>query len=503
MQTLDLIIIFGYLIGVTLFGLWFAPKQETTEDYFVGSRSVPWWAIAASIVATETSTITFISVPGIAFARNGNFEFLQIVFGYLCGRVVISLLFIPMYFRGELQTVYQLLGTRFGNRVKMLASALFVVMRNIADGIRLLLTAIVLSAVYVAFQPAADANLVTVGSIILLGIVMIIFTYYGGMEAVIWVEVVQLAIYIIGAIAAAIVILNQIDGGMPQVLAIGQQFNKFSVFDFTLDFTKTYTFWAGLIGGCFLTMSTHGTDQYLVQRYLCTDKPASASLALLSSGAVVLGQFIGFLFIGVLLFAFYAPYNAAEYVNAGAANSGVPATFPFAGGDKVFPDFITKHMPTGLSGLVIAAIFAAALSSSLNSIAATFVNDLYKPFARDKSDRHLLKISGWLTLLIGIVQIVVALVVMRQNRSALDQALSIASLFNGPVLGVFLVGVFIKRANETAALIAMATSIALMIYIKFYTPLAWTWYVLIGSLTTLLIAWLASLFIQNTNISES
>ena len=503
MQTLDLIIIFGYLIGVTLFGVWFSSKQETTEDYFVGDRNVPWWAIAASIVATETSTITFISVPGIAFAKNGNFQFLQLVFGYMLGRIVISLLFIPMYFRGELQTVYQLLGDRFGNKVKMLASALFVVMRNIADGIRLLLTAIVLSAVYVAFQPNANADYVVVGSIVLLGAVMIIFTFYGGMEAVIWVEVVQLAIYIGGAIAAAIVLLNQIDGGMPQVLEIGQQFDKFDLFDFTLDFTKTYTFWAGLVGGCFLTMSTHGTDQYLVQRYLCTDRASRASLALLSSGAVVLGQFIGFLFIGVLLFAFYAPFNAAEYTNAGVLNSGVPATFPFAGGDKVFPDFITKFMPTGLSGLVVAAIFAAALSSSLNSIAATFVNDLYKPFARDKSDRHLLKISGWLTLIIGIVQIAVALIVMKQNRSALDQALSIASLFNGPVLGVFLVGTFIKRANETAALTGMAASILLMLYIKFGTNIAWTWYVLIGSLTTLLVAWLASLFIQNTLISDN
>ena len=244
-------------------------------------------------------------------------------------------------------------------------------------------------------------------------------------------------------------------------------------------------------------MSTHGTDQYLVQRYLCTDKPSRASLALLSSGAVVLGQFIGFLFIGVLLFAFYAPYNAAEYANAGVLNSGIAATFPFAGGDQVFPDFITKHMPSGLSGLVIAAIFAAALSSSLNSIAATFVNDLYKPFAKDKSDRHLLKISGWLTLLIGIVQIVVALVVMRQNRSALDNALSIASLFNGPVLGVFLVGAFVKKADERAALGGMAASIALMLYIKFFTPLAWTWYVLLGSLTTLLVALLITLFARS------
>ncbi len=503
MQTLDLIIIFGYLIGVTLFGVWFAPKQETTEDYFVGDRSVPWWAIAASIVATETSTITFISVPGIAFAKGGNFQFLQLVFGYMLGRIVISLLFIPMYFRGELQTVYQLLGERFGTKVKMLASALFVVMRNIADGIRLLLTAIVLSAVYVAFQPDADVNLVIVSSVILLGVVMIIFTYYGGMEAVIWVEVVQLGIYIGGAIAAAVVILNQVDGGMPRVLELGQQFGKFNLFDFTLDFTKTYTFWAGLIGGCFLTMSTHGTDQYLVQRYLCTNKASRASLALLSSGAVVLGQFIGFLFIGVLLFAFYAPFNAAEYTNAGVANSGVAATFPFAGGDKVFPDFITKYMPSGLSGLVIAAIFAAALSSSLNSIAATFVNDLYKPFARSKDDKHLLKISGRLTLMFGVVQILVALVVMKQNRSALDQALSIASLFNGPVLGVFLVGVFFKRVTQTPALVGMAASILLMIYIKFFTPLAWTWYVLVGSLTTILVAWLASLIFPDERLQEN
>ena len=500
MQTLDLVIIFGYLIGITVFGILFSGKQETTEDYFVGDRSVPWWAIAMSIVATETSTITFISVPGIAFARNGNFQFLQLVFGYMLGRVVISLIFIPLYFKGELQTVYQLLGERFGNKVKMLASSLFVVMRNVADGIRLLLTAIVLAAVYTAFVPSADATWVIIGSIILLGVVMIIFTFYGGMEAVIWIEVVQLVIYIGGAIAAAVVIANQIEGGFSGAIAIGQQFDKFDVFDFTWDLTKTYTFWAGLIGGCFLTMSTHGTDQYLVQRYLCTNKPSRASFALLSSGAVVLGQFIGFLFIGVLLFAFYAPYNLPEYSQAGVAGSGVPAQLPFSGGDKVFPDFITKSMPSGISGLVVAAIFAAALSSSLNSIAATFVNDLYKPFKADKDDKHFLKVSHILTLAFGVIQIAVALVVMRQERSALDQALSVASLFNGPVLGVFLIGTFLKRVTEMPALVGMLVSIALMLYIRFYTPIAFPWYVLIGSVTTFTVAYLASfLFSGNKN----
>src|ERR687892_270699 len=184
MQTLDLVIIFGYLVGITLFGIWFAGKQETTEDYFVGDRSVPWWAIAASIVATETSTITFISVPGVAFARGGNFQFLQLVVGYMLGRVVISLLFIPSYFRGELLTVYQLLERRFGGKIKMVAASLFVVMRNIADGIRLLLTAIVLAAVYTSFQPTANAETIVIGSIVLIGLAMIIFTYFGGMEAV-------------------------------------------------------------------------------------------------------------------------------------------------------------------------------------------------------------------------------------------------------------------------------------------------------------------------------
>jgi len=500
MQTLDLIIIFGYLIGITLFGIFYSGKQETTEDYFVGDRNVPWWAIAASIVATETSTITFISVPGIAFAKGGNFEFLQLVFGYMLGRVVISLLFIPMYFKGELFTVYQLLGDRFGTKVKMLASSLFVIMRNIADGIRLLLTAIVLAAVYVSFVPDANPNTIIIASIILLGLVMIIFTFFGGMEAVIWVEVVQLGIYICGAIAAGWVIVNQIDGGMTRVWELGSQYDKFKFLDFTLDFTKTYTFWGGLIGGCFLTMSTHGTDQYLVQRYLCTDKPSSASFALLTSGAVVLGQFIGFLFIGVLLFAYYQPFNLPEYAQIGTEGSKLAATFPFTGGDKVFPDFITKFMPPGLSGLVVAAIFAAALSSSLNSIAATAVNDLYRPFAKDKSDKHFLKIASFLTVVVGIIQIVVAIAVKDAAASALSQALAVAGLINGPILGVFLVGTFIKKANQTCALIAMITSISLMLFIYFGTKIAFPWYPVIGSLTTLTVAFLASLVFSDKEV---
>jgi len=499
MQTLDLVIIFGYLIGITAFGILFAGKQETTEEYFVGDRSVPWWAIAMSIVATETSTITFVSVPGVVFAKNGNFEFLQLVFGYLLGRVVISIVFIPLYFKGQLQTVYQLLGDRFGGRVKMLASGLFVIMRNVADGIRLLLTAIVLAAVYTAFQPDTDPTYVIVGSILILGIVMIVFTFYGGMEAVIWIEVVQLVIYIGGAVAAAVVLIQNIDGGISGAIDVGRQFQKFQLFDFSLDFAKTYTFWGGLLGGCFLTMSTHGTDQFLVQRYLCTDKPRAAITALMTSGAVVLGQFIGFLFIGVLLFAFYQPYNLDGF----AAGTGA---FPFSGPDKVFPSFITQKMPTGLSGLVVAAIFAAALSSSLNSIAATAVNDIYKPFAKDRSDRHLMRIAGILTVVVGIIQIAIAVGLKDANSSALNLALAVASLINGPILGVFLVGSFIKRAREIHALLGMGVSIVLMTYVLLASNkvvpgpvIAFPWYAMMGSLTTVLIAFVSTLMFKTND----
>lgn len=490
MKTIDLLIIFAYLIGIVLFGTWFGRKQKTTRAYFLGNRSVPWWAVAFSIVATETSTITFISVPGIAFARGGNFQFLQLVFGYLLGRIVISLLFIPSYFRGELLTVYQLLDRRFGGKIKMLAASLFVVMRNIADGIRLLLTAIVLAAVYAAFQPAANVETITILSIVLIGVAMIVFTYFGGMEAVIWVEVVQLGIYIAGAIAAGVILVMSIDGGFSTANSLATQFGKYSVFDFAFDYTKTFTFWSGLIGGCFLTMSTHGTDQYLVQRYLCTDRPRRAIVALLTSGGIVLVQFIGFLFIGVLLFAFYQPFTDPGYATAAST------AFPFTGGDRVFPDFITKHLPSGLSGLVVAAIFAAAMSSSLNAIAATAVNDLYRPFQRGRDDKHYLKVSHLLTLVWGVVQIGVALAVRNQPGSALSQALSVASLINGPILGVFLVGTLLRRVSQPPALMGMLVSIGSMLYVFFATSIAWTWYVFIGSAITFVVAWLASFVLQ-------
>lgn len=488
MTWIDLLIIGAYLGGICLLGVMFTRRQKTTRHYFTGDRSIPAWAVAASIVATETSTVTFISIPGIAFARGGNFTFLQLAMGYIVGRIVITFLFIPRYFRGELQTVYQLLQTRFGTPARMISASLFVVMRNIADGIRMLLTAIVLAAVYTAFVPSHDTpvgrEVATVVALLLLGVVMILFTFFGGIEAVVWVEVLQLAIYIAGALAALWVLTANVAGGFPAAIDLGEQFQKTVVFDFSLNLATTYTFWSGVIGGCFLTMSTHGTDQYMVQRYLCTDRPSRAGTALLASGLIVFVQFVLFLLIGVLLFAFYRPFEMAGYGTAGSA------AFPFASGDRVFPDFITKHLPTGLSGLVVAAIFAAALSSSLSAIAGTVVNDLYKPLLPAKDDRHYLKLGKGLILFFGVVQTFVAIAAIRSATSALGNVLTVAGLVNGPVLGLFLVGTLSRRVPQAAAIGGMVVSAVTMFCLWWFgsKAVAWTWYPLIGSMIVVVIA---------------
>ena len=467
MHSIDVVIIVAYLAAVLASGFFFARRQKSTERYFTAGHAVPWWAIAASIVATETSTITFISVPGIAWAQGGDFRFLQLVIGYCVARVFISAVFMPWYFRGELVTVYELLQTRFGAPVKALAAALFVTMRTIADGVRLLLTALVISAV---LQSAGIST-----TIIALGAVMILFTLMGGIEAVVWIEVVQLAIYIGGAIAVAVILIN--DVGLEHAIALGQAQQKFRLFDFSLDLTKTFNFWAGVIGGTFLTLSTHGTDQYLVQRYLCTDRPRSAAKALLVSGAVVFVQFAGFLFIGVLLFAFYG------------------ANAPVSAPDQVFPHFIANHLPPGLSGLVVAAILAAAMSSSLSAIAATVVSDLL-PRAKSMSASRLI------VVLAGLAQIAVGVALQHTQRSALGTALSVASLINGPILGVFFLGMT-KRGGTAAALIGMLAGLAAVLPVAFLTRVAWPWYAVVGSMTTFTVGMIASWILTKKSASSS
>jgi len=483
LHPLDLVIIVVYMLGTLGVGWWFSRKQRNIRDYFLSDNNAPWWALMGSIVATETSTVTFISVPAYAFAANasgvgGNLTFLQIVFGYLIGRVVIVLLFIPLYFKGELFTVYQVLDQRFGGRVKRTAASLFLVTRSIADGIRLFLTAIVLVALTGWTDPV---------SILIIGVITIVYTYLGGMAAVIWTDAIQLVVYLVGAIAAAFVLLGQIPGGWNEVVAVGGEFEKFKLFDFTFSLTRSYTFWAGVIGGAFLTTATHGTDQLMVQRYLSARSSGQATAALLTSGVVILLQFALFLLIGVMLFVFYQ--------QAGPLPPEVAAK-----ADRVFPHFIVTHLPNGLIGLVVAAIFAAAmstLSGSLNSLAATTVTDFYRPlFAREKSDRHYLGASRLFTALWGVVQIVVAMIAIAMKGRGVDAVLAVASFTNGPVLGLFLLSALTKRVGSKGALVGVLAGIACMTFVGLQLKISWQWYVLIGSTITFAVGTIASHFLK-------
>jgi SSS family transporter len=453
-----------------------------------------------SIVATETSTVTFISVPGYAYSTN--FTFLQLVMGYMIGRVVVSLLFIPAYFKGELLTVYQLLGDRFGGGVKRLASGLFLLTRSFADGFRLFATGLVLAAALRAMPrtddllrswfPSADPTYtILIVSVIVMGIATVIYTYHGGMTAVIWTDVIQLVVYLVGAAAAAIVLLRLIPGGWSEVQAVGGAAGKFRLFDFTPTLTKSYTFWSGVVGGAFLTTATHGTDQLMVQRYFCASGPAPARKALLWSGALVFAQFVLFLLIGAMLFIFYTQHSPGDI--AAFTQNGRLQT------DRIFPYFIVQHLPAGVVGLVLAAIFAAAmstLSSSLNSSAAAAVNDFYVPATDGRRDaRHYLNVSRGLTVFFGVVQIAVAIAAISISSRVVDEVLGIASFTNGVILGVFFLGTFTGRVGQRAAFVAIAGGAAIMLAVKLNTAVSWQWYVLIGSIATFVIGVAASLFL--------
>lgn len=501
MHAVDLAILALYLFGTVGLGAWFSRSQRDVRDYFVSGHRVPWWAITGSIVATETSTVTFISVPG--FAYGANFTFLQLVIGYLIGRVAVSVLFIPSYFRGELLTVYQLLGQRFGPSVKKFAAGLFLLTRSLADGFRLYATGLVLAALLLAMPGNGErlaamlgvanaSTAVLIVSMLTMGIATIVYTFLGGMAAVIWTDVIQLVVYIVGAIVAAVILLDRIPGGWSEVVRVGTANGKFQVFDFTWNIGRDYTFWSGVIGGAFLTTATHGTDQLMVQRYLCSSSPRQARVALLSSGAIVFGQFVLFLLIGVMLFVFYS-----------GAGVGQTAAFTIGGrvqADRIFPHFIVSQLPPGVVGLVIAAIFAAAmstLSSSLNSSAAAAVADFYMPLTgARKSDAHYLRVSKLLTVGWGLVQIAVAVAAIWISQSVVTEVLAIASFTNGVILGVFFLGSFTRRVGEGAAFVGIAAGTAVMLTVWLRGGVSWQWYTLIGSLTTLTMGVMAGLAID-------
>src|SRR5712664_1279598 len=509
-SAIDYAVLLLYLAGITIFGVMFRKSQRTVKDYFLGDRNTSWVVISLSIVATETSTLTLIGVPALAYAnyarpeQGGNFTYLQVVLGYVVARIIISLLFIPAYFRGNLLTAYELLKNRFGVQAKNFAASLFLVIRALAEGVGVFAASLVLTAVLGASIPGLPH--LWLWSIVIVGVLTLIYTFEGGIAAVIWTDLIQLIIYIGGSLLAAYELLHLVPGGWQTIASEASAAGKFQFVSFKLDFSVPFTFWAGLLGGTFLTMASHGTDQLLVQRLLtCRDKRDSQK-ALILSGFVVFFQFALFLTIGIMLFAYYKFY---------------PLTTKLASNDEIFPTFIVQRLPHGISGLVIAAILAAAMSNlrgSLNSLSSSTVLDFYKPLFRpDASDEHLLKLSRWLTAGWGVVLIGIA-VLASSWGSVFTTGLTIASLVYGPMLGAFLLGVLTKRANQTGVMVGMAVTLGVMIFIKFNGPvlqwaamkfnsqpaawmdwvaaqtnIAWTWYVLIGTLICSSIGYVTSL----------
>ena len=463
LSALDYAVIGAYLVAITAFGSWFARFQLTTRDYFLTDRSIPWWAVCFTVVATETSTLTFIGIPATAYA--GNMTFLQLAAGYVIGRIIVSVIFIPAYFRGELFTSYELLHRRFGPRVKTLSALLFLITRSLADGIRLFTTALVIAVV----------TQIPVGAVVVvLGAAMIVYTMRGGVSAVIWTDVVQMFVYAAGAAVIAWWLLAAIDGGWNSVLQAGRAAGRFTVLDLSLDVTRPYTLWAGIFGGVALTLSTHGTDQFLVQRLLSARSAREASTGLVLSGFIVFAQFILFLLIGVMLSTFYLQ---------------TPLPQPLTRTDEVLPLFVVTTLPSGVAGFIVAAIVAAALSPSLNAMASTTLADFYLPYVNPDADEATqMRVSKLATVAWGIVQLGVALGAQFMARSVLDVGLSVLSLGSGPVLGAFLLGTLSRAMREHDVFAGMVAGLLVMAAVWWTTPVAFTWYVLIGAATTIVVA---------------
>ena len=471
LNKLDLAIIGLYLAGITLFGLRFRKRQRTLRDYFLADRNIPWWAIALSIVAAETSTLTIISIPGLAY--DTNLAFLQVVLGYLVGRVIISFVLLPHYFRGDLYTAYELIERRFGRGLRSLTAGLFLVTRAVAEGVRVYAVSIVV---------AIALGTGEIASIAIITVLTLIYTFEGGLAAVIWTDVVQTVIYVGGTLVGLFTILHLVPGGWPAIHSVAEGAGKLRIFDFSLDFWKPYTFWAGLVGGTFLTTASHGTDQLIVQRLLAARSQRQSIAALLSSGVAVLFQFALFLLVGVMLFAYYR-------VPSGS----------FGRADRIYPTFIVRQMPHGISGLLIAAILAAAmsnLSAALNSLSSTSMLDFYLRNQPELDERSRVNRSRVATLLWAVVLFALAVLSLHKVGRVVEVGLQIASVAYGALLGVFLLGVLTRRANQTGAMLGMLCGFATEFYICLGTHIPWTWYVAIGTMVTFAVGYSFSIILQ-------
>jgi SSS family transporter len=456
-------VVVAYVAAITAFGIWLGRRRRSVEHYFLAGRSVPWWAVAACVVATETSTLTFIGVPGTAY--NGDWTFLQLALGYVVGRVAIAVLFLPAYFRGRIFTSYELLQRRFGGAVRAASAGIFLLYRTLADGIRLHAAALVLAVA--AGRPDREWVAVAV-----LGVAMILYTEEGGVAATIWTDVIQMFVYLAGALVCLVAVARLLPGGVEAAMTAAAAAGKLRVIDASWDLAQPYTLAAGIVGGVFLTLATHGTDHYLVQRLLVARSRRDASVGLVLSGLLVLAQFALFLLLGTLLWAHYGGRT-------------------FSRGDEILPTFVSTELTAGWTGFILAAIVAAALSPSLNSMASTTVRDFYLPYVRPGAgEAEQMKAGRGFTVLWGAAQMAVALLA-RNIDSALNEGLAALGYASGPTVGAFLLGVLTRTAGSAGTLTGMVVGLAASLCAGRLAPallgrpgLAWTWNVAVGALVT-------------------
>ena len=489
---IDYLVLILYFVGVAVFGIILSGRQKSTSDYFLGGHQIPWWAVLFSVVATETSTLTFISIPAVAYG--GNLTFLQIIFGYITGRTIVSFLFLPKYHQNRLSTAYQFLGARFGSSLRIITSSTFMVTRLLADGVRLFASAIPIALILrLAGVRISDLNIYLM-AILMISIVTVFYTFFGGIKAVVWMDVIQMGVYIGGALLAVWILLSRLSPNLSGAVEMAQEAGKFKFIDFGggMNFktfiAQPYTFFTALFGGAVFSVASHGTDQLIVQRLLTTKNLRSSQKALIGSGFVVFLQFALFMFIGLLLFGFYGGQT--------------PDQLGLATADEIFAKFIVEEIPAGLSGLIIAAILAAAmstLSSSINSLASSTTLDIYKPhWGKTNSPEKDLKISRIITICWGFVITGSAFffAALQLNSSGerpavVELGLSIASYTYGGLLGVFLLGVLSKKIRHTDALIGFFSGLTALLFlvngpIQNLLPgqglnLAWPLYTVVGA----------------------